>query len=580
MLHVHARRPAAFVVCIPLVLAAATCLPLGAQSGPPYRIDAASIQRGKELFDRHCAACHNFDTAEIGPTLRGTTATVDKKWLAAFIREAPQMIERGDARAVQLYKQYKQLVMPPFPALSADDVEQLLAYMHTFPAAAKPADVRGGELTDPIPAKIHQSGLTLVLEKVLTIPPSDKQPPLTRINKMLAVGSGAGERLFMHDLRGKLFEIRNNTPSVYLDVTTVLPRFIPEPGLGTGFGSFDFHPEFATNGLFYTTHTEPAKSAPADFAIGGGAPVRLQWVLLEWKANDPRAGAFSGSHRELLRADMYSQIHGFQELTFNPLAKRGDADYGLLYLASGDGGAGVTKYWTACCANGVWGTVLRIDPAGRNSRNGNYGIPADNPFVRSGGVPAEVWARGFRNAHRITWDVSGSRTMFITDIGQSAIEEVNLGAAGAHYGWPKREGMFLLDVPANPKTVYARPPKDDVAYTYAAAEYDHDEGNAISGGFVYAGDRIPLLRGKYVFGDITRGRIFFAEVAAMQPGRQATIREFALQAGGTRTDLHTLTRDKRVDLRFGQDSRGDLYVFTKADGAVWKVVDCVFDRVK
>jgi glucose/arabinose dehydrogenase len=275
---------------------------------------------------------------------------------------------------------------------------------------------------------------------------------------------------------------------------------------------------------------------------------------------------------------MHSQIHGFQEITFNPLANPGDADYGLLYAAVGDGGAGVTKYWSACCAGGVWGTVLRIDPAGQNGRNGKYGIPKDNPFATAHAAPPEVWARGFRNPHRISWDLTGSGKMLITEIGQSAIEEVNLGVAGAHYGWPDREGTFATDLPATPASVYARPAKDSVAYTYPVAQYDHDEGNAISGGFVYAGDRIPLLRGKYVFGDIMGGRVFFTEIGRMEQGRQAPIHELAIEVDGKTTDLATLTRNKRVDLRFGQDGKGELYVFTKADGALWKVVDCKSGR--
>ena len=538
-----------------------------------YARDQATIQRGREVFTRYCAACHNFETDEIGPNLSGVTAQAPKAWLRAFIRNAPEMLARGDVRAVRVHERFKN-VMPPLPLADAE-LEDVLAYIHTFSAKAPTAaEAAAGALTDPIPDRVTPSGLTLVLERVLTMPPSANEPPVTRINKLLAVMHGERERLFIHDLRGKLYELRENKPHVYLDAAVALPRFIPQPGLGTGLGSFAFHPDFETNGLLYTTHTEPAGAAPADFALRDATPVRLQWVLVEWKAKDPRGATFSGTRRELLRADMHTQIHGFQEVAFNPLAKRGDADYGLLYLASGDGGAGVTKYWSACCDGGIWGTVLRIDPAGRNSRNGKYGIPKDNPAAGKRGTPAEVWVRGFRNPHRISWDLTGSGKMFITNIGQHAVEEVELGVAGAHYGWPEREGTFRTDVPANPKSLYPRPPKDAVLYTYPVVQYDHDEGNAISGGFVYAGGRIAPLKGKYVFGDITRGRVFFADVSRMELGKQAPIYEFAIEVGGTRTSLEALTRNKRVDLRFGQDSSGDLYIFTKADGAVWKVVDC------
>jgi hypothetical protein len=91
---------------------------------------------------------------------------------------------------------------------------------------------------------------------------------------------------------------------------------------------------------------------------------------------------------------------------------------------------------------------------------------------------------------------------------------------------------------------------------------------------VYAGDRIALLRRKYVFGDIMRGRVFVTEISRLELGGQAPIYELAIEVDAQKTDLATLTRNKRVDLRFGQDGKGELSVFTKADGALWKVVDC------
>ena len=536
--------------------------------------DAESVKRGQELFDRYCAACHNFETGEIGPNLAGATVRREKAWLVAFIRNAPEMIASGDKTAVQLRMQSKAF-MPPFPSLQPEEVDQILAYIDRFAEGpANQAPARAGALTDPIPEKIVPSGLTIVLQRVLTFPPTAAEAPITRINKLLALPDQSNERLFVHDLRGKLYEIKNSRSHVYLDITTSIPNLIDVPGLGTGFGSFAFHPAFARNGLLFTTHTEPAKAAPADFPIPVPIPVRLQWVLSEWKTDNPRGDFFAGSRRELLRVDMYSQIHGFQELTFNPLAKPGDPDYGLLYLGVGDGGAGVTRFWAECCAGSVWGAVWRIDPAGRNGRNGKYGVPSDSPFVNTPGASAEVWARGFRNPHRISWDLTGSRKMVISDIGQSAIEELNLGVRGAHYGWPQREGTFATNLPATPEAVYPRPAQDSIVYTYPAAQYDHDEGNAVSGGFVYSGDRIPLLRGKYVFGDIMRGRVFFTEIRRLEPGGQAPIHELAIEVDGRKTDLATLTRNKRVDLRFGQDGTGELYVFTKADGALWRVVDC------
>ena len=492
-----------------------------------YLSDEQSVQHGQALFTQYCSSCHNFETTEIGPNLRGVTAEQRKEWLVSFIHNAPQLIESGDARAVQLYEEYKQ-PMPAFTMLGAPDIEALLAYIHLYQEKAGEKEVAGG-LENPIPTKISSSGLSLVLEKVLTLPASAEDPPLARINKLLALKGKQGERLFIHDLRGKMYEIKNNTPHVYLDMNEEMPDFIDKPGLGTGLGSFDFHPEFENNGLFYTTHTEPKDTAPADFAIPDTIQVVLQWVLTEWKATDPQAEKFIGTHRELLRADMYSGIHGCQELTFNPLAQPGEADYGLLYLGTGDGGTGFSQYSFLCHDKGrIWGSVIRIDPAGNNSKNGNYGIPADNPFVNEPGALGEIWAYGFRNPHRITWDLTGSGKMFISNIGQHGIEEVELGIPGADYGWPEREGTFVIDGKVQAQVVFPLPSDDPDKYTYPVVQYDHDEGNAISGGFVYAGDEIPLLRGKYIFGDIVQGRVFYVENEEIQLGQQAPIYELGV----------------------------------------------------
>ena len=538
-----------------------------------YVGDELYVQQGQALFNQYCAACHNFQETVIGPNLSGVTSEVDKAWLMAFIKNAPEVIDSGDERAQELFKKYNQY-MPPFTMLDSGQIEHILGFVHKFSQGEQRSrNKRPGGILNPVEQKIPQANLRLVLEEVLTVPPSDTVPPLARINKLLAIEGSMGERLFLHDLRGTLYEITDREPQVYLDMDDTFADFIHVPGYGTGLGSFAFHPAFAQNGLFYTTHTEPAKAAPADFPLPDSISAKLQWVLVEWKADNPRADQFSGSQRELLRVDMVSQVHGFQEVTFNPLVKPGDADYGLLYLAMGDGGAGI-RYPFLCDSKAhIWTSVLRIDPLGDNSANGQYGIPADNPFVDEAEAVYEVWARGFRNAHRISWDRTGSGKMLITNIGQHSVEEVNLGIAGGDYGWPNREGMLLFDPMANPELVYPLPANDS-GYVYPVAQYDHDEGNAISGGFVYAGTEVPQLKGKYIFGDIPRGKVFYAEVDEMEPDQQAQVYALSLEFDGQPTDLVSITQNRRVDLRFGLDAAGELYLFTKANGTLYKVVDC------
>ncbi|WKN44591.1 PQQ-dependent sugar dehydrogenase [Tunicatimonas pelagia] len=536
--------------------------------------DELSVQHGQELFNQHCAACHNFQETNIGPNLSGVTSSVDKDWLVSFISNAPEMIDSGDERAQQLFKKYN-LYMPAFTMLDNQQIEHILGFIHKFSQGQKKSqNNRPGGILNPVKEKIPVANLRLVLEEVLTLPASDTASPLARINKLLAIESSQGERLFIHDLRGKLYEITDrSTSQAYLDMNSEYPDFIHVPGYGTGLGSFAFHPDFEQNGLLYTTHTEPANAAPADFPLPDSIDAKLQWVLVEWKADDPKTKGFSGAQRELLRVDMVSHVHGFQEITFNPLAQPGEADYGLLYLGMGDGGAGMRYPFLCDTKEQIWTSVIRIDPLGENSANGQYGIPDDNPFINEPTAVHEVWARGFRNAHRISWDRTGSGKMFISNIGQHSVEEVNLGVAGGDYGWPNREGVLLFDPMANPELVYPLPANDS-GYVYPVAQYDHDEGNAISGGFAYAGTEVPLLKGKYIFGDIPRGKIFYSEVDAMELGQQAQVYQLSIEFEGQTTDLPTLTQSRRVDLRFGLDGAGELYLFTKANGALYKVIDC------
>lgn len=537
-----------------------------------YARGEMSIQHGMELFNQHCASCHGFSENGIGPNLAGVTSEVDKEWLVAFINNAPAIIESGDTRAIQLFEKYKQY-MPPFPTIQGEDLENILAFIHKFSEGEKRnKNNRPGGLINPIPEKIDTSNLILILEEQFVVPPSSEVTPLTRINKL---DKGPGDRVFLHDLRGKIQEIKNGTAlSVYLDVVSELPNFKDNPGKGSGLGAWAFHPDFEQNGLLYTTHTEPPGTAPADFPIPDSIKITLQSVLVEWKTSTPEASTFSGTHRELLRVDMVGSAHTFQDLTFNPLTQPGSADYGLLYLGIGDASTALMGYSFLCDnKERIWGSIIRIDPQGKNSHNGKYGIPQDNPFVETPNALGEIWANGFRNPHRITWDETGSGKMIITNVGQHSIEEVNLGIKGANYGWPNREGTFLFDVNANPELVYPLPADDD-NYTYPVIQYDHDEGSAVSGGFVYSGTEVARLKGKYIFGDMSRGMLFYSEVAEMMDGQQATLYRLQVAIKGQLSDMETITQHKRVDLRLGRDSKGELYLMCKGNGAVYKVIDC------
>ena len=398
--------------------------------------------------------------------------------------------------------------------------------------------------------------------------------PLTRITKLTFQPNT--ENLFILDLRGKLYKLQNGKPVVFMDIAKLKPKFTHESGLATGFGSFAFHPDFAKNGLLYTTHTEAPGSGKADFGCADSIKVTLQWVLTEWKMDNPAASTFSGTGREMLRVNMVTGIHGLQEITFNPLAKPGSDDYGLLYIGVGDGGSVEELYpFLAHSTEKIWGTIIRIDPMGKNSSNGQYGIPPNNPFAKNkdGKTLGEIYAYGFRNPHRITWSKSGQ--MLACNIGQANAESVNLVLPGHDYGWPIREGTYLLDPYGDITKVYPLPPNDSIyKVTYPVAYFDHDEGLAISGGFEYSGTAIPALRGKYLFGDIPSGRLFYIDMADVKQGKQALIKEWKVALNDSAGTAKKLCKGcERVDLHFGRDARGELYMLTKVDGKVYKLVN-------
>ncbi len=425
-------------------------------------------------------------------------------------------------------------------------------------------------LIDPIPGSIEPSGLTVALELFATIPPSSNDTPATRINFLDDANDGSG-RLFVNDLRDNLYVIENDSVSVYLDVAGRFSDFVDEPRLGTGFGFFTFHPQFASNGKFYTVHTEAGNGLPAaDYT--SIFDENVQGVVTEWTAVDPDASTFSGTQRELIRIGFSEYVHGIQQIGFNPTAQPGDSDYGLLYLAAGDGESNPTFSDTPQNLTVPQGKILRLDPLGTNAPNGQYGIPASNPFVATANALGEIWAYGLRNPHRFSWDMGGSKKMFIGSIGERYIESIYPGIAGANYGWNVREGGFLFDTD-NPDFVYELPQNDTNAYTYPVAQYDHDEGFAVVGGFVYRGAVVPDLTGMYVFGDIVNGRIFYTDQSAMVAGQPAApIQELTLvDANGDAQTMRDFVGAQRVDLRFGVDAENELYVLAKSTGEIWRV---------
>lgn len=530
--------------------------------------DSATLANGKNSYINNCSTCHSLSNDGTGPRLAGITADHSVVWIRNFIRDPKKVIDAGDTTAELLYKKYKTM-MPPFGHLPDEEINAIISFVHSQKSDPV-ADVN--DIKNPIPDSIATSDVVADLKLFTQIPASAKERPMTRIVKM-DFEPASGE-LYLLDLRGKLYKLNNGRPTVYMDMATLKPKFIDKPGLNTGFGNFAFHPEFSKNGIVYTTHTEAPGSAKADFGYADSISVAVQWVLTEWKT-DPTGFPFkSTSSRELLRVNMPSGIHGVQEISFNPLSKKGSDDYELLYVGIGDGGSVETGHpLVSEVPDHIWGSIIRIDPSGHNSINGQYGIPKSNPFANnaSNKFAGEIYAWGFRNPHRYSWTKSGQ--FLAANIGQANIESVNLVAPGHFYGWPLREGEFVEHFFKEIGKIFALPANDSTFHiTYPVAAFDHDEGTAISGGYEYNGSLLPQLKGKYVFNDIATGRLFFVNTRDIHQGKKATIKKWNITFDGMPTSFIQLAKTERVEVRFGMDKKGELYLFSKADGKVYKLV--------
>lgn len=270
------------------------------------------------------------------------------------------------------------------------------------------------------------------------------------------------------------------------------------------------------HGKFYVLETELVGDTPADFAgslqsVGFGGPHHD--VLVEYTADDIWAPVFSGSRREVLRVHQPGMDHNVFGLAFGV-----GEESGYLYLTSGDG-ANASQGFPAIRQNpqtlaNVFGKVLRIDPLGTDGLNGRYGVPVSNPFVGEVGVVPEIFTYGHRAPYRISVDRE-TGDVWVGEVGQRNIEEVNLLVAGGNYGWPMKEGSFLFNQLLFDDLVVDEDLDGNGTGDFADAnglidpqfEYDHGSGVAVIGGYVYRGSRVPLLRGMYVFGDLVRGGV-------------------------------------------------------------------------
>lgn len=334
---------------------------------------------------------------------------------------------------------------------------------------------------------------------------------------------------------GKIRVMKNGklTDDVLLDLKSKLPKI--NPGYEErGLLSIALHPQFASNKKFYVFYSTPStqKSNHTD-------------VIAEYVSPEGSGPIDSNSGRIILTVEKPDGNHNGGCLQFGP--------DGYLYFSLGDGGGQHDNHGEI--GNGqnlnTWlGKILRIDI----NTNEGYAVPKDNPFVGQTDAKPEIWAYGFRNPWKFSFDQS-SGELFAGDVGQDKWEEVDIVKKGGNYGWRLVEGTHCHN-PATGCNV--------TGITMPIAEYSHGEGLSVTGGYVYNGKQLTILKNKYVFADWT-GPSFYLQKQGNNWQRGKLI-------------LQNIPEGTRI-LAFGEDTSGELYVLTNPEtgpdntnGTVYKIV--------
>nr|PZN27772.1 MAG: glucose dehydrogenase [Chloroflexota bacterium] len=327
-------------------------------------------------------------------------------------------------------------------------------------------------------------------------------------------GDGSG-RIFVVEKRGRVLVLADGGPvePAFLDITDRVGSRANEQGLL----SVAFHPRFEENGFLYVNYTDRnGDTVVSRFSAAGDRA-------------DPQ------SEVVLLQIDQPYANHNGGLVLFGP--------DGYLYIGMGDGGSGGDPQDNGQRTDTLLGKLLRIDVDGGEP----YGIPPDNPGAAGGELRPEIWALGLRNPWRFSFD-RATGDLYIADVGQNAIEEINFTPAGTpggvNYGWNRLEGSRC----------FRSPSCDPAAFTGPVDEYGHDLGQSVTGGYVYRGASFPALQGVYFFGDFTSGRIWGLR-----------------QTGGAWERAELLDTDVYIS-SFGEDEAGELYLTSMYDGTVYQIV--------
>ena len=396
----------------------------------------------------------------------------------------------------------------------------------------------------------------------------------------------SSHRLFIVDETGKIWIVPQNgtmlsTP--FLDISSKLVSLnaaYDERGLL----SLAFHPLFKTNGKFYIFYTAPPRA--------GGPTPGVNWNNLtrvsEFKVSSANANlADPASERVILEADHPQLNHNGGTVAFGP--------DGYLYISIGDGGNkddvgnGHLADWYATNAGGnaqnLWrnlmGKVLRIDVNGSP-----YTIPPDNPFVASSNFKKEIYAYGFRNPYRFSFDMGGNHDLYLGDAGQSLYEEIDIVTKGNNYGWNVKEGAVCFDTDSDLLIRSTCPLTDSlgknlidpiIQLTNKANPNGQGIATVIVGGNVYRGNALPQLQGRYVFGIFSQGGSGSAGAnAKLYLGKSAVTGLWSYED----LSLKDYPNNLGYYLKgFGQDLSGELYItvtgvqgISGTTGKVYKIV--------
>ena len=330
-------------------------------------------------------------------------------------------------------------------------------------------------------------------------------------------GDGS-DRLFVVQRGGRVRVVKsgNLQSSPFLDISSRIAA-----GGERGLLGLAFHPNFETNGYLYVYYTRP------------GGDLRISRLT----ANTARTHASLTTEYVLLTIDHPRTNHNGGALAFGP--------DGHLYIATGDGGGAGDPDENGQDKSALLGKILRINPDGTGAGPHNhYSIPADNPFAGATAGRDEIWDFGLRNPWRITFD-RATGDLYIADVGQGRREEVNLEDAadpgGNNYGWDVMEGSLCFE-PSSGCSL--------AGDTLPVAQYSHNLGCSITGGYVYRGSHRDL-RGLYVYGDFCSGRMW------------------TMNANGSG---ETLRRDTSLLISsFGESESGELYL-TDLSGTLYRVI--------